>query len=110
MSQRSRDVGSELETVRLFQSDQTGQIRQTDIVPLSDRAAPNVLDEAVAELTLSLALMITRQVPEASRVVREGKWPGSPWSPLSFCGPSLKGKTCGFIGFGNSESSALHSP
>lgn len=64
---------------------------------------PFVLDDAVAELTLTLILNLTRQIPKASRVVREGQWNQNPWSPLSFCGPSLRGKTIGFLGFGNSE-------
>ncbi|KAN0061299.1 hypothetical protein ACQY0O_006145 [Thecaphora frezii] len=69
---------------------------------------PRVLDEAVAELTLTLALMTTRQITHATRVVREGEWSKNPWTPLGFCGPSLKGKSCGFIGFGNiSQSLAL---
>ncbi|PWN48628.1 hypothetical protein IE53DRAFT_389151 [Violaceomyces palustris] len=69
---------------------------------------PHVLDDAVAELTLTLALMATRQIPSASRLVREGRWAESPWSPLSFCGPSIKGKTIGFLGFGNISQSLAH--
>lgn len=65
---------------------------------------PFVLDQAVAELTLTLMLNLTRQVPRAARVVREGEWHKNPWSPLAFCGPSLQGKTIGFLGFGNSTS------
>jgi glyoxylate/hydroxypyruvate reductase len=62
---------------------------------------PRVLDNAVAELALLLALMVTRQVPRALRVVREGNWPNNPWTPTCFAGPSLGGKTIGFLGFGN---------
>ncbi|SNX85668.1 related to glycerate dehydrogenase [Melanopsichium pennsylvanicum] len=62
---------------------------------------PRVLDDAVAELCLLLALMITRQVPMATRTVREGQWPLKPWTPTCFMGPSIKGKTVGFLGFGN---------
>lgn len=70
---------------------------------------PFVLDQAVAELTLTLMLNLTRQVPRAARVVREGEWNKNPWSPLAFCGPSLQGKTIGFLGFGNSEVISLSS-
>ncbi|SPO29373.1 related to glycerate dehydrogenase [Ustilago trichophora] len=62
---------------------------------------PRVLDEAVAELCLLLALMVTRQVPIATRTVREGQWPNFPWTPTCFMGPSIKDKTIGFLGFGN---------
>lgn len=62
---------------------------------------PRVLDDAVAELCLMLALMVTRQVPLATRTVREGQWPNFPWTPTCFMGPSIKGKTIGFLGFGN---------
>lgn len=62
---------------------------------------PGVLDDAVAELTLMLALMVTRQATEAVRLVQEGNWPKQPWTPTCFWGPSLRGKTIGFMGFGN---------
>ncbi len=50
----------------------------------SHSTAPNVLNAAVADLTLLLTLMITRQVPKAGRIAREGIWKQSPWSPLAF--------------------------
>ncbi|TKY89712.1 hypothetical protein EX895_001497 [Sporisorium graminicola] len=62
---------------------------------------PHVLDDAVAEVCLLLALMVTRQVPSATRVVHEGLWPSNPWTPTSFAGPCIAGKTIGFLGFGN---------
>lgn len=62
---------------------------------------PAVLSDAVADMSLLLALMVMRNVPEAMRVVTTGAWPMVPWSPLSFTGPSLAGKTVGFIGFGD---------
>ena len=62
---------------------------------------PGVLDDAVAETCLLLALMVTRQVPLATRTVREGQWPNFPWTPTCFMGPSISGKTMGFLGFGN---------
>ncbi|CBQ68687.1 related to glycerate dehydrogenase [Sporisorium reilianum SRZ2] len=62
---------------------------------------PHVLDDAVAEVCLLLALMVTRRVPVAARVVGEGRWPSNPWTPTCFTGPSLGGKTVGFLRFGN---------
>lgn len=61
---------------------------------------PQVLDGAVADLTLALALAVTRRMLEGERVVRAGAWPGRPWNPLDFVGPALTGKTIGFFGFG----------
>ncbi|PWN18217.1 hypothetical protein BCV69DRAFT_285196 [Microstroma glucosiphilum] len=61
---------------------------------------PSVLNEAVSDLSLLLILAITRQAPAATRVVREGRWKDTPISPMAFTGPSLKGKTIGFFGFG----------
>lgn len=62
---------------------------------------PDVLDDAVAELTLLLILASMRNLSYASRIVQQGQWSQHPWSPLAFCGPSLRGKTVGFVGFGN---------
>ena len=62
---------------------------------------PRVLDDAVAEVCLLLALMVTRQVPLAIRTVRQGEWPQNPWTPTCFTGPQIRGKTIGFLGFGN---------
>lgn len=64
-------------------------------------STPDVLDQAVAELTLLLILNVTRNVTRAADVVRRGEWSANPWSPLAFCGPALQGKTIGFVGFGN---------
>ncbi|PWN31402.1 uncharacterized protein FA14DRAFT_128303 [Meira miltonrushii] len=62
---------------------------------------PDVLDDAVADLTLLLTLAAMRNLSYASRIVQQGQWSKHPWSPLAFCGPSLRGKTIGFVGFGN---------
>ncbi|CAO1623378.1 unnamed protein product [Sympodiomycopsis kandeliae] len=62
---------------------------------------PKVLNGAVSDLAIALILGITRQVPLATRIVREGQWSQTPWSPLAFSGPSLEGKTIGFLGFGS---------
>ncbi|KAK0521716.1 hypothetical protein OC834_006556 [Tilletia horrida] len=68
---------------------------------------PKVLDAAVAELSLALALMSTRNVPKALSIVAEGQWAQNPWTPLAFCGPSLRGKTIGLYGFGAIAQSIL---
>lgn len=62
---------------------------------------PRVLNAAVADLTLLLVLGVARKLPLGTRIVREGQWGQTPWSPMGFCGPNLKGKTVGFLGFGS---------
>lgn len=57
---------------------------------------PGVLDEEVADLTLALLLATVRQLPQADRYVREGRWPSGPF-PLT---ASLRGRTVGLIGLG----------
>lgn len=77
-----------------------------DLPTVKDRSirlayTPKVLNGAVSDLTLLLILSVTRQVSLATRIVREGQWSQTPWSPLAFSGPSLQGKTIGFLGFGS---------
>lgn len=62
--------------------------------------APHVLTEAVADTAVLLALMGMRHALPASRLVSDGRWPKTPMRPLTLTGPSLEGKTIGFVGFG----------
>lgn len=57
---------------------------------------PDVLNDAVAELTIGLMLALARRLPQADRFVREGRWAAGEF-PL--CG-ELKGKTLGILGLG----------
>jgi len=57
---------------------------------------PEAPAEAVAELTLGLMLALARNVPNADRAVKEGKW-----IKKELMGWELKGKTLGTIGLGN---------
>lgn len=57
---------------------------------------PGVLDEEVADLTVGLLLATLRQIPQADRFVREGRWPAGPF-PLS---PTLRGRRVGILGLG----------
>ena len=75
---------------------------------------PYVLNDAVADVALILALSIMRHTRVAQSVVSSGKWPDLPWTPMvstiptnaanaqAFTGPALQGKTIGFLGFGGS--------
>ncbi len=57
---------------------------------------PNVLNDAVAELTIGLMIALARAIPEADRFVRQGKWAGSPFGLFT----ELTGKTVGILGLG----------
>ncbi|MFT4095737.1 MAG: 2-hydroxyacid dehydrogenase [Rhodoblastus sp.] len=57
---------------------------------------PDVLNEEVADTTFGLMLAAVRQLPQADRYVREGRWPKAPF-PLT---ASLRGRTVGILGLG----------
>jgi lactate dehydrogenase-like 2-hydroxyacid dehydrogenase len=57
---------------------------------------PNVLNDAVAELTIGLMISLSRRIPQADQYVRQGKWPGSNMPLFS----ELTGKTVGILGLG----------
>lgn len=59
---------------------------------------PDVLTNAVAELTMALLLATSRRLKEAMRAVVDGTW-GS-WKPLWLCGAGLEGATVGIVGLG----------
>jgi lactate dehydrogenase-like 2-hydroxyacid dehydrogenase len=58
---------------------------------------PGVLDEEVADLTVGLLLATLRQLPQADRFVRDGRWLHGSF-PLS---PTLRGRRIGMVGLGN---------
>jgi len=57
---------------------------------------PNVLNDAVAELTLGLMIGLARRIPQADQFVRQGKWTRSGYHLLG----ELNGKTVGILGLG----------
>tara|TARA_R110002124_G_scaffold44422_14_gene135594 strand:- start:12236 stop:13165 length:930 start_codon:yes stop_codon:yes gene_type:complete len=57
---------------------------------------PNVLNDAVAELTIGLMIALARRIPQADRHVRAGKWPTGGMGLFS----ELTGKTVGILGLG----------
>src|SRR5947208_4560411 len=59
---------------------------------------PDVLTETTADLAWALILAVTRRIPEADRLVREGRWEG--WAPAQLLGADVSGKTLGIIGMG----------
>ncbi|MDC0716085.1 2-hydroxyacid dehydrogenase [Nannocystis bainbridge] len=57
---------------------------------------PDVLDDAVAELTLGLMIALARRIPQADRHVRAGLWQRGNFGLCS----ELTGKTVGILGLG----------
>jgi lactate dehydrogenase-like 2-hydroxyacid dehydrogenase len=57
---------------------------------------PNVLNDEVADLTIGLLLATLRQIPQADRYLREGRWLKGSF-PLS---PTLRGRKVGIVGLG----------
>ncbi|KIK06014.1 hypothetical protein K443DRAFT_674587, partial [Laccaria amethystina LaAM-08-1] len=74
---------------------------------------PDVLTDAVADLTVMLALMAGRNVRQTMKIVNDGQWPTCPWSPFLFCGPQFSAspsrpvRTAGFLGFGRIAQATL---
>ncbi|KAH7098121.1 hypothetical protein BKA62DRAFT_714314 [Auriculariales sp. MPI-PUGE-AT-0066] len=67
---------------------------------------PNVLNNAVGDLALLLALMASRNIGQLHTMVLEGQWPEMRRTPFGHCGPQLSvvsgedKRTAGFVGFG----------
>ena len=57
---------------------------------------PNVLNDAVAELTIGLMIALARRIPQGDQYVRQGKWQGGSMPLFS----ELTGKTVGILGLG----------
>lgn len=57
---------------------------------------PDVLNDAVAELTIGLMIALARRIPQFDQFVRQGKWPGGKFGLFS----ELTGKTVGILGLG----------
>lgn len=59
---------------------------------------PDVLTESTADLTFALLLATARRLVQSSQTLRAGLW--REWSPFSFAGQDVYGKTLGIIGMG----------
>ncbi|KAL7424752.1 hypothetical protein Q5752_000436 [Cryptotrichosporon argae] len=71
---------------------------------------PGVLDNAVADITVTLVLMTMRRVGEGIELVKSGGWPQLPWGPFVLCGPSIShpSLTLSFLGFGRIAQQTLY--
>lgn len=65
---------------------------------------PDVLNKAVAELTIGLVLAILRHIPQADQFVRDGSWQTAAF-PL---GRTLAGKKVGIVGLGRIGKEIAH--
>jgi lactate dehydrogenase-like 2-hydroxyacid dehydrogenase len=57
---------------------------------------PNVLNDAMAEITIGLMISLARKLPQADQYVRQGRWPAATF-PLQ---AELNGRTLGILGLG----------
>jgi lactate dehydrogenase-like 2-hydroxyacid dehydrogenase len=57
---------------------------------------PNVLNDAVAEITIGLMIALARRIPQTDQFVRQGNWPKGSFPLLG----ELNGKTVGILGLG----------
>ena len=60
---------------------------------------PNLMNNAVADLTLGLIISLTRKICDGNEYVKSGKWKGNSWD--LFWGESLHDEKLGIIGLGN---------
>ncbi|KAG0707981.1 hypothetical protein DFH29DRAFT_822771 [Suillus ampliporus] len=74
---------------------------------------PDVLTDAVADLSVMLALMAGRNGGVGVDLVQKGQWPNFSWAPFGLCGPQLSTtpasstRKIGFLGFGRIAQATL---
>ncbi|KAI0036229.1 hypothetical protein K488DRAFT_41696 [Vararia minispora EC-137] len=72
---------------------------------------PDVLTDAVADVSVMLALMASRNAAYGVTLVHQGQWP--PFAPFTLCGPQISTmqdsptRTVGFLGFGRIAQATL---
>ncbi|MEM7241590.1 MAG: D-glycerate dehydrogenase [Pseudomonadota bacterium] len=60
--------------------------------------SPSSSASDTADMTIALILAVLRRFKEGSQVIESGEWTG--WSPSSFLGTRVRGKTLGIMGLG----------
>jgi glyoxylate reductase len=90
-------------TVKIFSNYAAG-FNNIDLVETKKRGivatnTPGVSSIAVAEHAVALMFALTTRLVEADSFTKKGKYKG--WSPLSFIGSDMTGKTIGLIGVGS---------
>jgi glyoxylate reductase len=59
---------------------------------------PDVLTETTADLCFAILMACARRLPEARRVIEEGRW--AAWAPFFMAGQDVWGATLGIVGLG----------
>ncbi|KAG7441327.1 uncharacterized protein BT62DRAFT_988992 [Guyanagaster necrorhizus] len=96
----------------------TRSTEHIDLTELTNRGVklgytPDVLTDAVADITVMLALMASRNAGSTINLVQSGEWPKFRWAPFAFCGPQIStlpsspDRTVGFLGFGRISQATL---
>ena len=65
---------------------------------------PGILDDEVADMCVGLLLATLRELPQADRFVRAGRWPDGDYRLT----PSLRGRTVGVFGLGRIGKAVAH--
>ena len=60
---------------------------------------PNLMNNAVADLTIGLIISLARRICDGNEFVKTGKWKGNSWD--LFWGENLNSESLGIIGLGN---------
>ena len=60
---------------------------------------PNLMNHAVADLTIGLLISLARRICDGNNYVKSGKWKGNSWD--LFWGENLNSESLGIIGLGN---------
>ncbi len=60
---------------------------------------PNLMNDAVADLTIGLIISLARRICDGNEFVKTGKWKGNSWD--LFWGENLNSESLGIIGLGN---------
>ena len=60
---------------------------------------PNLMNNAVADLTIGFIISLARKICEGNKFVKSGKWKGNSWD--LFWGENLNSQSLGIIGLGN---------
>jgi len=68
-------------------------------IPVTSLPNLEAVSISTAEHTFSLLLALARRLPEAERLLREGRW--AQYQSMALLGTRLAGKTLGIVGFGS---------
>jgi glyoxylate reductase len=67
---------------------------------------PSVFTDDTADMAMAMIISVPRRLPEGSRMLLAGQWPG--WGPSNFLGSSLGGKRLAIVGMGRIGQAVAH--